>query len=257
MKHCKLAAMMLASSLLFATPIFAQASHQQHDHNQIIQSINTRKIPDEMKLALEKLYVILPQVKKLEIVNVEIRERQGSTGEWHFSLESKKSDRERVSAEVTIDSDTGKLLGYTYRDWKRDGKPLSEKRAKQLASKFLDHVVGEDAGLYQFSGIWGGRSAVVDGITYTVILGRLGEVEKVEINIGADFSQLPENHDILSPEEAAQIYVKASELSLAYVIDRQGTIDTSTQAPKLLFIPKHGGRAAGVDAFTGEMVFIR
>jgi len=110
-----------------------------------------KKLPAEMKAALQKIIKLLPELKDFEVSRATIREgSEYQPEQWTFTLENGKRGSEEVQAFIELNADTGVLSSYHYEMEAEEGKAPDYDEAKKKADAFLKKIMGTEAKKYKF-----------------------------------------------------------------------------------------------------------
>ncbi|MGE5701531.1 MAG: YcdB/YcdC domain-containing protein [Clostridia bacterium] len=273
-KMSKIVATFIAVSLLQVTPVWAKSSDQQPENKRQVQTISVNKIPEEMLEALEKVYVILPELKGLRVTSAEVtEEEENEPSLWYFTLQEKKGSKDSIHARVAIESESGKLVNYFMYNTKWGAKkPVSPDRARKIADKFLRNALGDEADLYQFSRVSDISSEDEDDyeekdqrtVYYNIVVNKVpvagdsiriiidgqGHVVRFSNSMEKipELSSFPDPKDAIKQKDAEKTYLDAMDMQLRYqLFPMKG--DKGDPKPVLKYVPSFRG---GIDAMTGE-----
>lgn len=165
----KVAATLIAVSLLSATPAWAKSEHHEQAKKDVLtakqtweqmvkqaeekakkvkaKSVSVKKLPAEMKRVLDKYIAIFPALKdlKLESAGIESRDSYNGAETWNFYLTNNKRNDDRVRADFTVNADSGYLvefdMNYNVDDDEHD-KPISYDEGEKIAEELLSELFG-------------------------------------------------------------------------------------------------------------------
>lgn len=283
----KIIGALVAASLLSATPAWAE----QKDVN---RPLSVTKIPKEMMAALKKVTKTIPELADLHVRQVNIvEENEGHPEQWGFSLSSNKNDRrsgkEEVYAEVTLDANTGELYEfYLDNPNKESEKTPTEAFAKKKAAEFLESIFESKASDYRLKDIrifdeghdrddddedkdedddddYDYDSRHEAYMVYELVIKKI-PVEDFDLDltvdgegritdfeneaiVSVDRSKFPKSKRAISKTKATAAYEKLLNMSLVYEYDYEEDGNTVTNRPVLAYEPSFYG---ALDAFTGK-----
>ncbi|NGQ94486.1 hypothetical protein G3578_04745 [Brevibacillus sp. SYP-B805] len=297
-------AVLTALSLLTAAPVGASSSSplreltakqewlqkleqaQPRQGKKDVRPLSIKKLPVEMKQALDRLTAVLPELAGLSVEEAAILEGEdGEADRWEYWLtNSEDEEAGYISAHVTLNAETGTLTSYRIANehW-ISRKPPSDELAIRKASQFLENVAGKDPAQYRAEVVptdededayeyepSDDRAYVhfdrllhnipVRGFSISVSVDEEGHVIRYheESSLEIDESSVPEPTDVLSARKAKEAYTRLLGMHLVYNRyepleddhDDDDEGDKVKTKPVLKYVPLYEGP---MDASTGEI----
>lgn len=169
-KAKKMAATVLAASMLLASPVWAAGQTVltaqeavQEKGGATVKVLPKTELTEPQRQVLEKFYQVVPELKELSAMGISNEEE----GAWGIFLTSSSLDAapgiRNIHASLAFNTKTGELIRFDIQnpEWASEKLPSSE-LAKERALEFAGKVLGDKIKDYQMSdhmGYGGGSSA--------------------------------------------------------------------------------------------------
>lgn len=243
------------------------------------KNIPIQRLPAEMDQELKRIIQLFPELQGVPLNYVDIILRTDDQPElWSFSFWTNDGMDKAIHANIVIEPESKVILEYQYQNpLVKSNTPLSEAKAKKLASVFMKKVLGGVANDYSFKYV---IPAVIETEenqeNYFTLIGFERLVNKIPYNNPGVYMQMvgervthyscdletylvdpalfPDPGDALTKSEARSAYKKLLEMNLLYrekqLFDRNG--NETKYKPVLTYEPSYTG---AMDAFTGQAMF--